>query len=201
MSVICLINKANPFIMLVSLIAFCIVVSYSPRTISCDTASVKPWSFLIFILISPVSLLWHLIRSKRLWLADFSILTLLSSCSSSPSLYHWTLIGLWPMNCSLKMALCPTLSVKGLVKALRSSESNLGGSKNISPIRLISEFWHYYFFYWQSIKPLMLIIASVLRPSASKRYFPECSTLHCIITNLWMDPSIVIEILSSGYIC
>lgn len=106
-------------------------IIHSPSTISCESASVKPCSFFSLILISPVSFLWHLLRSNRLWLADFSILVLLSSWSSSPSLNHWIFMGLCPRKCNLKMALCPTLTVFGSVKALRSSRSTLGGSKDV----------------------------------------------------------------------
>ena len=95
---------------------------------SCEIASMKPCSFLSLILISPVSFLWHLLRSKRLRLADFSILVLVPSCSSSPSLYHWIFIGSWPTKCTLKMALWPTLTVTGSMKSLRSSGPTLGGS-------------------------------------------------------------------------
>lgn len=102
---------------------------HSPSTIKCEIASVYPCLFLSLILIAPVFFLWHLVRSKRLWPADVSIFVLLSSWSSSPSLYHWLLMGSWPRKCILKMALCPALTVTGSVKELRSSGSNLGGSK------------------------------------------------------------------------
>lgn len=49
---------------------------------------------------------------------------------------------------------------------------------------------------YQTLKPLTWTIASVLRPSASKRYFPECSSLHLTMTNLWIAPSLVIRKLS-----
>lgn len=102
---------------------------HSPSTISWEIASVTPCSFLSFILISPVSFLWHLLRSSRLWLPHFSTFTLLSLSSSSPSLYHWIFMGSWPTNCILNMAFCPALTFTGSVKTLRSSTWNLGGSK------------------------------------------------------------------------
>lgn len=100
-----------------------------PSTFSCETASATPCSFLSFTLISPVSLLWHLLRSKRLCLADLSIFTVVSSSSSSPSLYQWILTGSWPTKCSLNVAFCPTLTVTDCVKASRASGLILGGSK------------------------------------------------------------------------
>lgn len=102
---------------------------HSPSTIRWEIASVTPCSFLSFILISPVSFLWHLLRSSRLWLPHFSTFMLLSLSSSSPSLYHWILMGSWPTNCILNMALCPALTFTGWVKRLRSSALNRGGSK------------------------------------------------------------------------
>lgn len=101
---------------------------HSPSTISWEIASVTPCSFLSFILISPVSFLWHLLRSSRLWLPHFSTFTLVSLSSSSPSLYHWILMGSWPTNCILNMAFCPALTFTAWVKTLRSSALNLGGS-------------------------------------------------------------------------
>lgn len=120
-------------------------IIHSPSTISRESASVKPCSFFSLILISPVSFLWHLLRSNRLWLADFSILVLLSSWSSSPSLNHWIFMGLCPRKCNLKMALCPTLTVFGSVKALRSSRSNLGGSKELEKYYVIRDLLQHFF--------------------------------------------------------
>ena len=190
---------------------------------SCETASMKPCSFLSLILICPVSFLWHLLRSKQLWPADFSIFVLLSSRSSSPSLYHWIFIGVCPTKCSLKMALCPTLTVKGSVKAFRSLVSDLGGSTEKKGAQLGSfQCWrsatwfgadHFpnvtvnvplsvkvqmFLHSWKILIPLTLIIASVLRPSASNRYFPEWYSVHFIITNLWIGPSLVMVKWSSG---
>lgn len=102
---------------------------HSPSTISWEIASVTPCSFFSFILISPVSFLWHLQRSSRLWLPHFSTFTLLSPSSSSPSLYHWILIGSWPTKGILNMAFCPALTFTASVKTQMSSGLNLGGSK------------------------------------------------------------------------
>lgn len=103
-------------------------VCHSPSTISWLVASVKPCSFFSLILISPASFLWHLLSSRRLWPLDFSIFVLLSSWSSSPSLYHCTLMGWRPTKCTLKMALWPTFTVRASVNASRTSVQILGGS-------------------------------------------------------------------------
>lgn len=102
---------------------------HSPSTISWEIASVTPCWFFSFILISPVSFLWHLLRSSRLWLPHFSTFTLLSPSSSSPSLYHWILMGSWPTKGILNMAFCPALTFTGSVKTQTSLGLNLGGSK------------------------------------------------------------------------
>lgn len=99
-----------------------------PRTMSFLMASVVPHSFLILILISPVVLRWHLVSNRRLWEEDFSILILLSSISSSPSLYHWIFIGSRPTNVSLKDASFPALIITGFINSVRSSRLILGGS-------------------------------------------------------------------------
>lgn len=152
----------------------CLALRHSPSTTSWETASENPWSFFSFILISPVSFLWHLLRSRRPWLDDFSILVLLSSWSSSPSLYHWIFIGLWPTNWSLNMAWCPTLTVRVSVKPLSSSGSNRGGSKQWESFQS-----------WSKGLQLVLVL-----------YFLKCdqySSVYCIVLNvclnLWRWPS------------
>lgn len=97
--------------------------------ISFDVASTVANSFLILIFISPVSLRWHLARSRRVWAEDFSILTPWPCSSSSSSLNHWILIGSFPENGSLKEAFSPAFTITGSENLLKVSTSIFGGSE------------------------------------------------------------------------
>lgn len=101
-----------------------------PSTISFDVASTLSNSFLILILISPVSLRWHLASRRRLWVEDFSILTPWPFSSSSSSWNHWILIGSFPEKCTLKDALSPAFTITGSENLPKASASIVGGSEN-----------------------------------------------------------------------
>lgn len=91
-------------------------------------ASTVPNSFLTLIFISPVSLRCNLVRSRRLWSSEISILQWESGVNSSPSLYHWTLNGSRPINGILKVAFWLCLTTIGFANASISLTLNLGGS-------------------------------------------------------------------------
>lgn len=101
---------------------------YLPSTTRLEMASTVPNSFLILILISPVSLRCNLVRSRRLSPSEISILQWASGMSSSPSLYHWTLHGSWPTNGILKVAFWLCLTTVGFANTSISLALNLGGS-------------------------------------------------------------------------
>lgn len=166
-------------------------------------ASVAPHSFLILIFISPVVLRWHLVSSRRLYEEDFSILMCVSSSSSSPSLYHWIFMGSRPTKDSLNAASFPVLIITGFMNSVRSSGLILGGSSRkkthfqietfIADLKYTILLIFPVPFVLLKLEYLKLILitvpstfstASVLRPSASHRYFPASSSLQFLIISL-----------------
>ena len=102
--------------------------SYSPRTISLETASMVPKAFLILILTSPPSFRWHLVSLSWLPVEEVSMRTVRPGRSSSSSLNHWTVRGSPPEKGSFHSAVSPALTMTGLENLPKASRSILGGS-------------------------------------------------------------------------
>lgn len=100
----------------------------SPMTISLEIPSLVPNSFFIFILTSPLSFLWHLVRRSLLSEQDVSIFTLAEGESWSSFLYHCIFIGVPPENGSFHSAFSPAFIVTGVENLSKASLSTLGGS-------------------------------------------------------------------------